>query len=106
MRPAYTRRPSHTPSPPCTAESNGEMPGSSRCRSTPLTQARMPALRSSSDWSIRLAFPHEDVPAGRRWPAGTSRSGEIEPIEVHHLVPRGHEVTHELLLCVVARVDL
>jgi hypothetical protein len=36
----------------------------------------------------------------------TSGSGEVEPIEVHDLVPRGHEVTHELLLRVVARVDL
>src|ERR1035437_4145856 len=33
-------------------------------------------------------------------------SGEVESIEVHHLVPRGDEVAHELLLRVVARVDL
>src|SRR4051812_11965985 len=26
------------------------------------------------------------------------RSGEVEAIEVHHLVPRGHKVLHELLL--------
>src|SRR5688500_18132804 len=39
-------------------------------------------------------------------PTGTPVSGEVEPVEVHDLVPRGHEVTHELLLRVVARVDL
>src|SRR5918911_2193335 len=43
--------------------------------------------------------------AGER-PTWTSGSGEVESIEVHDLVPRGHEVTHELLLRVVARVDL
>src|SRR5688572_2364361 len=31
---------------------------------------------------------------------------QIEAIEVHHLVPRGDEVAHELLLCVLACVDL
>jgi len=35
-----------------------------------------------------------------------AESGEVEPIKVHDLVPSGHEVTHELLLRVVARVDL
>lgn len=34
------------------------------------------------------------------------RSGEIEAVEIHHLVPRSHKVTHELLLRVVLRVDL
>src|SRR5262249_3521181 len=31
---------------------------------------------------------------------------EVEAIEVHDLVPRGHEVSYELLLGVVTRVDL
>src|SRR5437773_1230350 len=31
---------------------------------------------------------------------------DIESIEIHDLVPRGHEVAHEFLLRVVARVDL
>src|SRR3712207_8696228 len=35
-----------------------------------------------------------------------SGSGEVEPVEVHDLVPRGHEVAYEPLLRVVARVDL
>ena len=34
------------------------------------------------------------------------RSGEVEAVEVHHLGPRRHEVAHELLLRVVAGVDL
>src|ERR1700716_4222843 len=42
--------------------------------------------------------------AGR--PTWTSGSGEVVPVEVHDLVPRGHEVAHELLPRVVARVDL
>src|ERR1700716_834075 len=42
--------------------------------------------------------------AGR--PTWTSGSGEVVPVEVHNLVPRGHEVAHELVLRVVARVDL
>src|SRR5262245_36836210 len=33
-------------------------------------------------------------------------SGKVEAIENHDLVPRSHEVTHELLLGVVTRVDL
>jgi hypothetical protein len=33
-------------------------------------------------------------------------SGEIEPVEVHDLVPCGYEVTHEFVLCVAAGVDL
>src|SRR5437868_13164982 len=34
------------------------------------------------------------------------RSGKVEAIVVHDLVPRSHEVTHELLLRVVLCVDL
>ena len=33
------------------------------------------------------------------------RSGEVEAISVHHLGPRRHEVFHELLLRVRARID-
>jgi hypothetical protein len=33
-------------------------------------------------------------------------SGNVEAIEVHDLGPRRHEVTYELLLGVVAGVDL
>ena len=32
-------------------------------------------------------------------------SGEVEPVEVHHLVPRGHEVVHKLLLRIRASID-
>src|SRR5262249_36231714 len=38
--------------------------------------------------------------SGRGW------SGQVEPVEVHDLVPRGNEVADELLRRVVARVDL
>jgi hypothetical protein len=37
---------------------------------------------------------------------GTSGSGQLEAIVVHHLVPRSHEVLHELLLRVLLRVKL
>src|SRR5207248_11238065 len=43
---------------------------------------------------------------GDRPPDPGCRSGEVEPIEVHDLVPCSHEVTHELLLGVVLCVDL
>jgi hypothetical protein len=33
-------------------------------------------------------------------------TGEVEPVEVHHLDPRRDEVVHELLPRVIARVDL
>ena len=39
-------------------------------------------------------------------PADNDQIGKVEPVEVHDLVPRGHEVVHELLPRVVARVDL
>ena len=34
------------------------------------------------------------------------RSGQVEPVQVHDLVPGGHEVAHELLLRVVLGVHL
>ena len=36
----------------------------------------------------------------------SARSCDIEPIQVHDFVPRRDEVAHELLLSIVARVDL
>src|SRR6266542_6181426 len=39
-------------------------------------------------------------------PSTSLRSGKVEAIESHHLVPCSHEVTHEPLLRVVTRVDL
>ena len=44
----------------------------------------------------------EAQPRRKAFPGG---SGQVEAIEVHHLVPRGHEVVHELLLRVVAGID-
>src|SRR3712207_2736719 len=48
--------------------------------------------------------PRGGRPAER--PTSTATSAEIEPVEVHDPVPRGHEVTHELLRGVALRVDL
>src|SRR5213083_3172365 len=44
--------------------------------------------------------------SANEWPTWMPVSGDIEPIEGHDLLPGGHEVTHELLRAVVARVDL
>src|SRR5690606_13446352 len=44
--------------------------------------------------------------AARALGANCSRSGEVEAIQVHHLVPGGHEVLDELLAVVVLRVHL
>ena len=45
----------------------------------------------------RKRLPHGDEPA--------QSSGKVEAVEVHHLVPGGHEVMHELLRRVAARID-
>src|SRR5690349_16098619 len=39
-------------------------------------------------------------------PGAVSSSGDVVPVEVHHLDPRRHEVLDELLLRVIAGVDL
>src|SRR3954462_6156568 len=36
----------------------------------------------------------------------SSSSGDVESIEIHHLVPGGGKVAHELPVRIVARVDL
>ena len=46
------------------------------------------------------------VKYGPRRKAYPLRSGKIETIEIHDLVPRGHEVKHKVLLRIVTRVDL
>src|SRR6266508_2519749 len=49
----------------------------------------------------------EDVQVGRRAAdLEVERSAKVEAVEVHDLDPRRGEVVHELLPCVVARVDL
>src|SRR5690348_10260885 len=59
-----------------------------------------------ADPAGRLLPGRRHVQASRRRPAWTEPSGQVEAIEVHDLVPRGGEVADELLLRVVARVDL
>src|SRR6266404_5560047 len=49
------------------------------------------------DIAAALQMPAKVFPPG---------SGRVEAIEIHHLVPRRHEVLHELLLRVGAPVDL
>src|SRR6476660_5075057 len=58
--------------------------------------------------------PREQVPNAPSAPASyrdrvtfdVAVSDNIKPIEVHHLVPRRHEVAHELLPRIVAGIDL
>src|SRR5690348_450332 len=75
------------------------------------------AATSSPFWfaepSSRLALSELGSPLStrshgcRRTVVGrVGRSGEVETVEVHDLVPRRDEVTHELLLRVVTRVEL
>src|SRR5437867_6553394 len=42
----------------------------------------------------------------RERPHAQALSDKVEAIKIHHLVPRNHKVTHELLLRVVTCVDL
>src|SRR5215475_2423525 len=64
------------------------------------------AARKNSAFQLAAARPS---PAGvslrgrGNFPPG---SGEIEAVRVHHLVPRGHEVVHELCLRVAGAVHL
>src|ERR1700746_2421126 len=53
-------------------------------------------------WGDRVAMSAPAASTGRSPALGN----EIEAIEIHHLVPRSDEVTYELLLGVVACVDL
>src|SRR5687767_10676418 len=65
-------------------------------------------MRSSQCRKSSHQYPHIQMSRSAEVrPTWTSDgSGEVEPIEVHDLVPRSDEVTHELLLRVVLCVDL
>ena len=54
IRPLVSRRPSQTASPPCTTESNGDTPASSRCDRRPPTLTIRSRLRSSNFCSMNL----------------------------------------------------
>ena len=74
----------------------------SRRRAIPEQGSPHPRGRSARcGTSLRVAY--RGRPAR---PAPAPGSAEVEPVEVHHLVPRGDEVAHELLLRVVGGVDL
>src|SRR5674476_637187 len=66
-------------------------------RSTPL-------YSSAASDVYKRSRSGRDIPTAAALPR--YGSGEVEAVEIHDLVPRGDEVTHELLLRVVARVDL
>src|SRR5215475_5761763 len=69
-----------------------------------------PTGRATKDRCPRPRRHDRERPAGcpgrPERPAWTSPSGQVEPVEIHDLVPCGHEVAHELRLCVLAPVDL
>src|SRR5690606_29222354 len=64
---------------------------------------------TASPWRSSGTAPRPDPPGTRivphRGEVG-ARSAEAEAVEVHDLVPHGHEVAHERLVRVVGRVDL
>src|SRR6266545_6397987 len=103
-RPADRRRPRRAGRRPGPAGPRGRRPDAARGH--PLDEYVL-TVRRPLTWSegVHDQFVTTDLNTwpGRTW---TSGSGDVEPIDVHDLVPRGHEVTHELLLGVVARVDL
>jgi hypothetical protein len=45
------------------------------------------------------------VDTSAQWPPDRIRSGEVEAVKVHDLVPRRDKVVHELLLGVLASID-
>src|SRR3989339_1082828 len=56
--------------------------------------------------SVSAHWPAAQRSGGSAWTMRPSESGTIESTEIHDLVPRGNEIAHELLPCVVARIDL
>src|SRR6266540_337907 len=61
---------------------------------------RVPSL-CTFHFALGLVADH-----GRERPHTRALSDKVEAIKIHDLVPRGHKVTHELLLRVVTSVDL
>ena len=58
--------------------------------------------------SVIKVLPLDNLLAPEMWGlkrAFLLRSGEVEAVKVHYLVPRRYEVVHELLLGVLASVD-
>src|SRR5713101_9620866 len=65
--------------------------------------------------SVGAALRRGTLPDRAAWPPGgvgpnplpvIARPGDVESVEVHHLGPRGHEVSDELRLRIRASVDL
>src|SRR5438132_1343537 len=76
--------------------------GARQWRTRPANDRKSPAVAGASDLGAHLNL---DASRGRERPHGATARGEIEAIKIHHFVPRGHEVTHELLLRVVTSID-
>ena len=56
--------------------------------------------------NLKLIVTADDgSPTGTDEPLCSRLSGKVEAIEIHHLVPRRHNVTHERLLRVVTSID-
>jgi hypothetical protein len=67
-----------------------------KCASGTIGRRDKPGDHSSMLFKLTRSRSFEDLPP---------TSGKVEAIGVHHLVPRGREVTHELLLCVAGAID-
>src|SRR3954453_23808620 len=80
-----------------------------RCRVSTAAPPAWPG-RSSSTGRERAGDLPQQVTGSRRPDQAVSirpcPSGQVEPVCLHDLVPRGHEVTHEPLLAVYGGVDL
>src|SRR5262249_30844301 len=62
--------------------------------------------KSVSTWTFNSrAQTSSDRPTSVDGWSSSPRSGEVEAIEIHHLFPGRHEVTHECLLAVIGVVD-
>src|SRR5262245_7307049 len=82
----------------------------------PIPNFQLPTLLRIGHWElgvggwalILLRKPIEDLNGRVREATACLNLArrDVESIEIHDLVPRGHEITHELLRGVVARVDL
>src|SRR5262245_2798654 len=101
--------------PPSTRTTAASSPSASPTMSSLTAPRGLAPLRPAMiDSSSPGGILHAQPPPWAYWVSRTAGctdgtvtgSREVEPIEVHDLVPCGHEVTHELLLRVVARVDL
>ncbi len=98
-------QPLRTRSTAATSPTTTRRPTTATCSSGRCTSRTRTARRSSSRagrrCSTRPTCGTRPRPRARPSTSDRTRSVEVEPVEVHDLVPRRHEVTHELLLRIV-----